>query len=157
MWGYLWGKGGVMQRWALRFLDCAQLPPKTFSGFHQKVSLDLCSKKDKFSGCHKKMSNQLIGTKPLVQLRISALDVYFHLSVIAEDRFLKSAHFYYDYVWSFIGSLPCLVSPSLSHSSFCSNCWICQSYCMDFPKLLCGFIKPARETRGPEGLARWER
>ena len=137
-----------MQRWALRFLDCAQLPPKTFSGFHQKVSLDLCSKKDKFSGCHKKMSNQLIGTKPLVQLRISALDVYFHLSVIAEDRFLKSAHFYYDYVWSFIGSLPCLVSPSLSHSSFCSNCWNCQSYCMDFPKLLCGFIKPAVRALG---------
>ena len=87
---------GVMQRWALRFLDCAQLPPKTFSGFHQKVSLDLCSKKDKFSGCHKKMSNQLIRTKALVQLRIPALDVYFHLSVIAQDQFQKSAHFYKD-------------------------------------------------------------
>ena len=97
MWGYLWGKSGCDAEVGTKILRLCTIAAKNLFWFHQKVSLDLCSKKDKFSGCHKKMSNQLIGTKPLVQLRISALDVYFHLSVIAEDRFLKSAHFYYDY------------------------------------------------------------
>ena len=48
---------GVMQRWALRFLDCAQIAAKNLFWFPSKIFIGLVQQRDKFSGCHKKMSN----------------------------------------------------------------------------------------------------